>query len=186
MSQTIFLVSWIFGLALLVAGFVFGEILDFGDGGVDLDLDGDTGGSIDVEGQTPSWVDLKVLCAALVGFGASGYVSEYLEMPDAVSWLIAAVFFFLMGAGSFYLVIKPMSKLQSNSMIGRESYVGRRGEVILPIPPGGKGQIIFVDVNQSKVVQVARTDEPEGLPRGASVVIYEVGDDLVVVTPYNP
>jgi hypothetical protein len=180
-SEKIFLIAGVIGFVVLLLSLLFGELFEFGDG--PEDLDGDVG--FDTDAPTPSWFSIKVLAASLVGFGAFGFVATQAKLPLGFDWIVAGIGFFAVGCGTFFLVLRPLANQQSNSLIGRSSYIGRIGTVELQIPHNGIGQVVFSDQNGARVVQSAVSADGQALPRQASVVIIDVAKDGVVVSP-NP
>ena len=182
-SEKTFLVIGVLGFALLLLSFLFGELFEFGGDALDVEVDG----SIDATGDSPgvSWLSTKVLFASMVGFGAFGFIAAQYKLPFSLDWIAALCGFFLIGAGAFFLVLKPLAEQQSNSLVSRQSYIGRTGLVSLSIPEQGFGEIKFRDRENALVAQRAVTADGQSLPDKTPVIIIDVAKDGVVVSP-NP
>jgi membrane protein implicated in regulation of membrane protease activity len=188
-SEVAFVAIGTIGLLLLLLSFVLGEMFEHEtelshEVEVGPEAEHEIGSAADNMLQTPSWLSMKVITASMVGFGAFGYATAASGLPVLLSWPIAAVGFFAIGAGTYFLVLKPLAAQQSNSLLTRQDYVGCVGKVSLEVPDGGWGQVVFNDRQDAQVTQRA-VSQQGALPRGASVLIVDVTEDGVVVSP-NP
>lgn len=147
---------------------------------VDFDFDADFDMLPDAD-----WLNLKVVAAAAVGFGAFGVIASSMGTPVALTWIMAAIGFFGTGIGSYQLVVKPLKRLESNSVVGRQSYLNQTAIVTLAIEPGRQGLVRFTDSNGALVEESATATEPYTIPRDQHVVIYEVHPHHVAVVPIN-
>jgi hypothetical protein len=184
-SESVFVAVGAIGFLLLVIALVLGELADHGaefghaepaELHHDVELADGRAGL-----HEPSPLSFRVIAAAAVGFGASGFVAAHAGLPVLVSWPVAAAGFLAVGAGIFYAVLRPLARQQYNSVMSRWNYVGRDAVVTLDILPGGTGQVSFRDRQGARVTQTARTDVPDGVARGATVTIVDLTDGGVVV-----
>lgn len=168
-SQWFYIIVGAVGFGLLLLSLILDEVFDIGDA-IDLDIDA-------------PWLDVKILATGLIGFGAAGYVSANLGV--SVVWILALaiVGFCTLAAVSYFLVLKPLLRQQSNSSISRVTYVGRTGHVILTIRKDAWGQIQFTDQNGAIVREKAREATNQEVPNGTPVIIVDIEADLVVVIP---
>lgn len=167
-SQWFYIIVGSVGFGVLLLSLVFDELLDIGDI-FDLDVDA-------------PWLDLKVLATGLIGFGAAGYVSVNLGVSIVWITAFAIIGFFATAAVSYFIVLKPLLRQQSNSSISRTTYIGRTGHVTLAIQQDGWGQVQFTDANGATVREKAREAKNQEIPTGTSVIVIDVETDLVVVT----
>ncbi len=79
------------------------------------------------------------------------------------------------------LLLPYMRRQQSNSHRGRSSYVGLLGTVTLEVPPGGWGEVSFVDADGNRVFSRAKSDETAALPKATRVYIADIDPDFVHV-----
>jgi membrane protein implicated in regulation of membrane protease activity len=190
-SEAAFIVVGAVGLVLLALSFLFGEMF-----GHDAELSHEVEAGHEVESdtadaasnmlQTPSWLSFKTLTASMVGFGAFGYVAAASGLPALLSWPVAGVGFFAIGAGAFFLVIKPLARQQSNSLQSHHGYVGCEGVLSLEIPEGGSGQVTFRDRQGARVTRQAISSKGEALAKGAQVLIIDIAGNGAVVVYHNP
>jgi hypothetical protein len=140
-------------------------------------------GGFEVSGDldAPSWRSVKVNAASMVGFGAFGYAGSSVGLPAVVSWPVAAGGLFAVGVSTYFLILKPLSRQQYNSLLSRYSYVGRDAIVTLEITSGGIGQVTFRDRLGARVTQTATSRLGEAAGKGVQVKIVDVAPGGVVV-----
>lgn len=168
---------------LLVAALVFGF-------GHDAELAHDagsaheTGGHVGhLEADGPSWLSSRVLLGAAAGFGAFGLGAQAVGLTGWVTLPVALVGFFGMAVVIRQLVLAPMWRQQSNSLLSRDSYVGSRGRVTLGIRSGDTGLVRFLDRNGTPVTDYAVAGDGGDLPAGTDVLVIDVTPQHVVVDP---
>jgi hypothetical protein len=155
----------------------------FGLGHAEVSHDAQVGhevaGSADL--QAPSWLSVRIIAASMVGFGAAGVIAGSLGLPDVLSWPLAATGFLAVGAGTYWVILKPLAAQQYNSLMSRYNYVGQDAVVTLDILPGGTGQVTFRDRQGARVTQTASSDLKEAVPKGVTVQIIDLAPGGVVV-----
>jgi hypothetical protein len=168
------------GFVFLLITLLIGELFDFGEGLIDDISGGDT--TTDVGESSPSILSSRVLAAALTGFGAFGYAAASLGANDALAIIVAIGGFAFIGAGVFYLVVKPLHKQQFNATLNQQSYVGRSATVTLPIGGIQAGAVEFIDGNQTRVSRPATcSDRQRYISVGTQVTITQTTATDVVV-----
>ncbi|WP_166283763.1 YqiJ family protein [Motilibacter deserti] len=191
-SEVVFLIAAGVGFALLAVTLVLGEILGHGlDSGHEvvathgIEVPGDPlpAGLATPEGDGPSWLSTRVLTAALTGFGVVGYCAVAVGLPQPAAWPVAAIGGVGLGAAVQVLVLRPLARQQSNSLISSSTYEGLAGRVTLRIPEGGSGQVSFRDASGARVVRTASAPGEPALERGTAVFIALATERGVVVTP---
>jgi membrane protein implicated in regulation of membrane protease activity len=184
-SESVFIAIGGIGFLVLFISLVFGEIFEHeAEFGHDLELVHEVAGhdlpdSFDL--SAPSWLSIRVLAASLVGFAAVGFIAEFIGLPGFLSWPLAATGFLAVGAGTYFLILKPLSAQQYNSLMSRYNYVGQDAVVTLDILPAGTGQVTFHDRQGARVRQTASSDVKEAVPKGATVKIVDLVPGGVVV-----
>jgi membrane protein implicated in regulation of membrane protease activity len=194
-SQTAFVAIGAAGFLLLLLGLLLGG--HDAEAGHDIEAGHDVEPGHDVEAHLeapdrrtlpvggalhePSRWSLRVLAASAVGFGATGSVAAAAGLPPALSWPLAAVGFLAVGSATYSWILRPLARQQYNSLLSRYSYVGRDALVTVEILPGGSGQVTFRDRHGARVVQTARSDEPDAVSAGTAVQIVDVYDGGVVI-----
>lgn len=94
----------------------------------------------------------------------------------------------LSGAGAvivsiliFFLYVKPMKKTESSMGYSVKELVGKVGEVTIPIPEGGYGEVL-VKMGAQHIYQLAASYDNVPIDRGADVVVVEEKDGTVYVS----
>ena len=172
---------------LLVAALVFGL---FGAG----ELSHDAGPAHDaesahdspaghVETDGPSWLSTRVILGAAAGFGAFGLGAQAVGLTGWVSVPVAVGGFLSMAVIVRQVVLVPMWRQQSNSLLSRAQYLGSRGHVTLGIRSGETGLVRFLDPNGTPVTDFAVAADGGELPAGTAVLVVDVTAEHVVVDP---
>ncbi len=175
----IYLGCLIVGMGLLAASFVSDHDTDADvdhDFDVDHDVDLDAGevaGSVD--GAEALWLPILsmrfwVFFAAF--FGLTGTILHFVHgHPNVVLGVAVG-----MGVLCGYVasrVVRALRAQQVNSTIDPQTdYVGKRGQVLLPVEPGDPGQVRLL-VKGTTVDLPAVYEGSQVLPRGAEVVVLE-------------
>jgi membrane protein implicated in regulation of membrane protease activity len=194
-SESVFVATGVIGFVVLLASLLLGEFAGHeAEVAHELELshdaefghDAELGHGVEVEHaggdlHSPSWLSTKVIAASLVGFGATGFIAASAGAPAFASWPVAAAGLVAVGAGALFLVLKPLSRQQYNSLMSRYNYVGMRAVVTLEIEAGGSGQVTFRDRQGARVNQTARADHGEAVAKGSPVEIVDLAPGGVIV-----
>lgn len=173
LQSGIYLAILIAGVVLLAVSFLFGEIGDLFDGGVD-------------SGDGPGILSVSIIGAALSFLGGTGLLVTRLGW-DVIPSLLLALLIGIAGAFSVrQFFLKPLMKQQGNSHIGRDSYVGINAIVTLEIMPKGWGEVRFIDANGASVFSKAISGSSRALTVNQQVTITQIAADQVVVDPIAP
>ena len=131
----------------------------------------------------PSWLSSRVILGAAAGFGAFGLGAQAVGLTGALTLPVAVIGLFAMAVLVRQLVLVPMWRQQSNSLLSREQYVGSRGQVTLGIRSGETGLVRIIDPNGTPVIEFATTSDGSALPAGTDVLVVDVTERHVVVDP---
>lgn len=124
---------------------------------------------------------------SLVGFfcvgGWMGYLAN--RMTDFDQWIIFAlsVLFGLMAYVGSILILKKMKNWESSGNIDIKNAVGQVGKVYLGIPEDGEGQVEVLIQGRLKIVKAVTLADP--IETGEKVLVYDVRENKLVVTPYT-
>ncbi|MFL0179693.1 MULTISPECIES: hypothetical protein [unclassified Mycobacterium] len=127
------------------------------------------------------FLSLTGMSAALVGTGAGGLVGTWAgfsALPAGALGLGTGVTLALILHG---VVLPYLRRQESNSQHGRSAYVGLLGTVTIDVPPGGWGEIAFVDPDGNRVRSRAISPEPQTLAKATRVYIADVDADYLHV-----
>ncbi|HST86626.1 MAG TPA: hypothetical protein VLL08_33115 [Kineosporiaceae bacterium] len=177
-SEAVFVALGTIGFLVLVLNLLLGGFIEHG---FEASHEVDFGHPAPTDLHGPSWLSVKVVAASMVGFGAFGYVSSSAGLPDLISWPVAAAGFFAVGAGAYFLILKPLAGQQYNSLMSSYNYVGQDAIVTLEITAGGIGQVTFQDRQGARVTQTATSRLGEAVIKGTQVKIVDIVQNGVVV-----
>ncbi len=140
------------------------------------------GGWIDgVLDALPDAVHPMLVVGGLVAFGGAGILlTEYGSFAAwnvAVLSLLAAA---LLAIGLFFFYVRPMNEAEQSTAYSISELEGKIGEVSVPIPVGGFGEVGFT-FGHGLVYHTAQSVEAEPIPAGERVLAIEVKDGVVAV-----
>jgi hypothetical protein len=181
--SAVYLVVLLVSVLLLIAALVlgFGHESDFGHEVGSGDAGGGPVGHLETDG--PSWLSGRVILGAAAGFGAFGLGAQAAGLSGWITVPVAVAGFFGMAVFVRQLVLLPMWRQQSNTLLSREEYVGSRGQVTLGIRSGETGLVRFIDPNGTPVTDYAVAGDGGDLPAGTDVLVVDVTARHVVVDP---
>ena len=132
-------------------------------------------------GDGMPFLSLTGLSVALLGAGTGGLIGTWLGLGTAWSAVLATACAVVLVFTLNGLLLPYLRRQQSNSHRGRSSYVGLLGTVTLEVPPGGWGEVSFVDADGNRVFSRAKSDEADALPKATHVYIADIDPDFVHV-----
>ena len=159
------------GLLFTVLTLLFGDVFD------GLDFDGFDG--------LGEFFDPLSLVGGLTVFGGAGVL---LEEMTALGTGTAAGLAGLIGLGlavlMHFLYVKPMKRSENSTGFSMREYHGKLGEVITAIPATGFGEVL-VTMGASNTFQTAASFDGHAIPGGTRVVVVEIRDSNLYVTPFD-
>lgn len=164
-------VCFIGGVLFALVTIIFGDILgDFLDGFFDfLSMD------------HFDFLQPMVLVGGITILGGSGIMLHHytrLEpLPVAVISLAIAV---VASVIVYFAYVKPMKNSENSSGYSMQDLVGKIGEVTVPIPVGGYGEVV-VKAGLGLTNQIAANMDQTEIPTGTRVVVGEVKDGVLHV-----
>ncbi|MGE5474348.1 MAG: hypothetical protein ACM3UU_09025 [Ignavibacteriales bacterium] len=126
-----------------------------------------------------------VIATFITLFGGFGTIGHFMSNMAAIFVFSFALIMGLAGAAAiFYLVVVPMYKCQSNSVISNESITNTIADVITPIPSDGLGEVAYI-AGGSKYTSPAKSLNQEEIPKGRQVVIVDIKENIaeVIIKP---
>lgn len=117
---------------------------------------------------------------------AIGLVLEW--MTDWNSWLIliaAMVAAVILDVLIYFFVLIPLASAEVSLAYTDESLAGQVGQVIVPIPADGYGEIL-IETNNGNLAKRATGLENEDIAFGKTVLIVEVEEGTFYVKEYEP
>jgi membrane protein implicated in regulation of membrane protease activity len=200
--ETFFLACFAFGVLFTLASLALGVVggLHFGHGAVHIGHAGDHAGHLGqahahVGGQDAHvssgkgesslpLLNASSVVGALTWFGAAGYV--LLRLAD---WSLLGVIIGALAAGAvgWYLIARFLGLvLKGQVEMDPEDYrlEGTVGQITVPIPAGGTGEVVFTKVGLRRS-EAARAVGGTAIPRGSEVVITSYANGFATVQPWG-
>ncbi len=159
------------GLVFSVLTLLFGDLLD------SLDFDGFDG--------LGEFLDPLSFVGGLTVFGGAGVLlEEVTDLGTGATAGLAALVGLGLAVAMHFVYVKPMKRSENSTGFSMREYHGKLGEVITAIPATGFGEVL-VRMGASNTFQTAGSFGGEPIPRGTRVVVVEVRDGDLLVTPFD-
>jgi membrane protein implicated in regulation of membrane protease activity len=121
------------------------------------------------------------ISAFLAAAGGAGFLCLHSWGVGLWGAILAAALSGLLFAALVFLGIAWMFRVtQGSSIVSQSSLVGIEGEVSIPIPQGGAGEVAYVRAGQ-RCVMSARCADAAAVPQGAKVVVKSVSTGALIV-----
>jgi membrane protein implicated in regulation of membrane protease activity len=172
---SVFLGIAAFGFLFLLISLVFAGIFDHVGFDHDHDFahDGDHGG--------PSFLSPRVLSVFITAFGGFGAISTHYGLsvlPASGVGFGSGVFF----AGVIYYFARFLYGQQVSTQVQTKDLAGQTARVVVPIPPGGLGQV-RCQVGEEIFDKVAKSRDGSAIVLNSLVTIEQVLGEVVIVKP---
>ncbi|MEF2247901.1 MULTISPECIES: NfeD family protein [unclassified Paenibacillus] len=162
--ETLFLVLLITGILYAVVTFFFGDWVG------------------DVLDGFPLFQS-TVLVSGLTAFGGSGLLLyRYSPLQGFILVGAALIIAAALATLVFFLYVKPMKNSENSIAFKLQSLEGAIGEVLTPIPASGYGEVL-VKVGAGVTNQIAASYDGTSIPSDAKVVVVEVKEHTLFVSP---
>jgi membrane-bound ClpP family serine protease len=177
MANLIYGICLAVGLLFTLLSALFGH---FFGGGHDAHVEVGTGGHVEAGMDTQGMPGLSffsptVLASFLTAFGAFGLVFTHMKATENV-WLsapLAGVSGAVIAWGVFLFFNWMFGKAQSSSESKVSSLEGQMASIVTPIPPGGVGEIAYVQ-GGTRYTAPARTEAGVPVAAGRAVRISRI------------
>ncbi|MEK3884444.1 protease [Paenibacillus sp. PL2-23] len=118
-------------------------------------------------------------------FGGAGFLMERYTSLAGPLIVLAAVLIAIAGAVAVYfLYVRPMEDSESSIAYSVTSLAGALGDVIVPIPAKGYGEVM-VKVGAGNTNQIAASFDGAEIADGSRVVVVEVREGVLYVSELN-
>lgn len=123
-----------------------------------------------------------VLVTMITVFGGGGLLMEqylnWLAVFDIVTSAVAAI---LLGFAVYMFYVRPMQNSENSTGFSLQDLSGKIGEVLVPIPARGFGEVL-VRVGAANTNQIAASFDGKAITAGSRVVVVEVREDTLFVS----
>ncbi|AIQ67850.1 membrane protease regulatory membrane protein [Paenibacillus graminis] len=131
------------------------------------------------------FISPAVLAGGITVFGGAGILlTRYSSLDNgpilALSLLTAA----FMGVVMYLGVVKPVNKSEMSSGFSMNELPGKIGEITVPVPAQGYGEIM-VKFGAGNSLHTAASFDHHPLPAGIKVVVVEVEDGVALVSEFE-
>lgn len=165
----------IFGVLFALLSVVLGDFLsDMFDGMFDfLSLDG------------PQIFQPMIIVGFITGFGGSGVIlTDTTNFPQFIIVITSLLAAFILSIIVYFTYVKPMQNAEASTGFTYQDLVGKVGEVSIPLPARGYGEV-FLQIGSSNTNQIAASFDEEDIPSGTKVVVVEIREETLYVSPLN-
>lgn len=125
-----------------------------------------------------------LLVSGITAFGGVGFILTRLTaLTTGEILLFALLAGALLAVGAYFLWIKPMNRAEVSTGYSMNHLQGKIGEVGTTIPADGLGEVL-VNMVSGVTHHMAASLENQPIPAGTRVVVVEVRDHVLYVTPF--
>lgn len=114
--------------------------------------------------------------------GSAIILTKYAALTALIVFIISLFLSILAYILIYNFLIIPISNAESSSAHSYKTYRGRIGEVITTIPADGVGEILLESVSGS-TNEAAKSFDEKTIPQGTKIVVVEVTDEFLYVSP---
>lgn len=162
--------------ACLVSGIIFALIALIFDHSISNLFDGVFHVSFD-------FIQPVVIRSAITILGGTGILlTEYTTMSTVQTFVISLLSAVVFSIPVYFIYVKPMKNVENSIGFSIKELIGKTGEVIVPIPIGGYGQILLKTVS-GYTHEPATSLKGEAIRKGEIVEILDVKNNVLYVGP---
>lgn len=164
--QSIYLYTLIISGSLIILYLFFGDIIE----GV---------------AESSSFLNPVLVLSFLTFMSASGYLLEAVtELNSIFILVIAAISSLILDTLLNVFVLIPLSKSEESLVYTEDSLKGRLGNVIIPIPENGFGEVLIESIS-GRISKPAASFDNENIEEGKKVLVIDVKHGVLYVVPHN-
>lgn len=168
--QTLYWGLLIFGVLYAIVSLLIGEVLSHVFDG----LVGDSHLTV---------LQPTILVSGLSTLGAIGILlGRYTAWQSTTILLTALAGAFVVSSSVYFLYVRPMENSENSIGFSIAELAGKIGEVNVAIPAAGYGEVI-VRIGAGVTNQIAASFDKEAIPSGTTIVVVEVKEDTLYVSP---
>ena len=119
---------------------------------------------------------------AIAVFGGAGILlTRYTGLTAPVTAVLSVLTAVAAAVVVHFLYVRPMERSENSTGFSMQDLEGKIGEVIVPIPPRGYGEVL-IKAGAANTNQIAASFDGDTIEAGARVVVVQVRDDTVYVS----
>ncbi|MBP1989298.1 NfeD family protein [Paenibacillus eucommiae] len=166
--ETFFWGCFITGILFTIVTLLFGEVL--------------SGWADTLAGHPIAFLQPVVWVGGVTAFGGTGILLlKYSPLGGFLSLVVAGILAVFLSALLWFLYVKPVQRSENSTGFSMKELVGRIGEVVVPIPDRGYGEVM-IKVGSGITNQIAAGFEGTAIADGERVVVVEVKEQVLFVT----
>lgn len=170
----LFQINFYTGVLFTVVSFVLGQLFDFLNIDIDLDMDGDLFG-VSVAPMKPT-----ILVSFITTFGGVGIILLSKNFNPIVSLSIALAFGAVISASLQKFIITPLYKAQNTSAVSQQDLIGHIARTKINIIGNSFGSITYV-VNGNTYSSPAKSMDSTDISKGEDVKIVQIENNIFYV-----
>ncbi|AFZ91885.1 NfeD family protein [Bacillus velezensis] len=133
-----------------------------------------------------SFLNPALILSFLTIFSASGYIGEIAApLSSSVIALLSFVLSVLLVSLLHFFVLVPLSSAEESLAYRETDLKGRVGRVITSVPKDGYGEVIIEGIGGA-ISKSAVSFDQEQIKYGTAVLVIDVKDGVLFVTPHEP
>ncbi|AET68690.1 membrane protein implicated in regulation of membrane protease activity [Desulfosporosinus orientis DSM 765] len=126
-----------------------------------------------------------VLVGGLTIFGGSGIMfNQHTNLDPLKIAVLSLMISIILSILLYFAYVKPMKNSENSTGFSLKDLVGKIGEVSVPIPIDGYGEVV-IKVGAGNTNQIAANLEKVEIPAGTRVVVGEAKEGVLYVFPYE-
>lgn len=131
------------------------------------------------------FVDTTVIVTGITIFGGTGILlNTYTSWKTIFVLLLTIIITMLLSTLLFFLYIKPMKSCENSIAFSTKDFIGKVGEVTVPISRKGFGEIIL-KIGAGNTNQIAASYDEEEYSTGSKVIVTKVNAGTLYVSRYQ-
>ena len=126
-----------------------------------------------------------VIVGGITVLGGTGVVlTRFTPLPALPVALLSLMSAVLLSSLVYFAYVKPMKGAESSTGFSVQDLIGKIGEVIVPIPAKGCGEVL-IKIGAGNTNQIAASSDGEDIPAASRVVVAEVKEGVLYVFRYE-
>lgn len=164
------------GIIFAIVTVIFGDFIsDLFDGLFDF---------LSFEG--PDFFHPMIVVGGITIFGGAGVLlTEYTFFAPLTIAILALVITILFSLPMYFFYVKPMQESENSTGFSMKDLEGQLGEVSIPIPSKGYGEVLISVGGAGLTHQIAASFDHIEIASGQRVVIVKSEEGVLYVSPFN-
>jgi membrane protein implicated in regulation of membrane protease activity len=169
----------------LIGGIVFSIISIVAGDAFDHGLDGAGHGIGHGLSDHFDFLNPTTVVSAITTFGGAGILlAEYTPLAHGSTAIIAGAAAISLGIILHFLYVRPMRRSENSVAFSMLDFPGQIGQVTIAIPAHGYGEVM-IRIGAGNTNQIAASFDSRPIGAGQQVVVVEVRDGALFVTPID-